>query len=331
MLAKSIFDEEGRVLLKEGVTLKTVYIKKLQNLGITDVYINDEFSRGIEINEVVSEETRQESKKAISETMQKFIRRGELSLKGIVNSAQSVIDDILAQKEVMFNMVDIRAKDDVLFSHSVSVCALAVITGVNLGYNMAKLKELAVGSLLHDIGMVQIMQKIPGTAKMIVDKTRYREHSKLGYDILNKQSIAAIVKVIALTHHEQSDGKGFPLGLKFDEIHEMVRVVAVCDAFDRIVHGDKEIYDVPAYQAIEFLESSPQLFDVNIVRQLANNVYMYPSGSKVKLNSGEMGVVVKQNKGFSSRPVVRRLGDVNNVELDLSTNLRVFIEEIFED
>jgi len=332
LLARAIFDKEGRVLLREGIVLKITFIKKLQGLGITQVYIYDEISQEIEINDVVSEETRQGCKKAIATTMQQFIRSEDVSLQGITTSAQKVIDDILTQKEVMVNLVDIRSKEDVLFSHSVNVCILAVMTGVNMGYNMANLKELAMGALLHDIGMVEIMKEtIRGTGKLEVDKERYKEHPKRGYDILNKQAISSFTKVIALNHHEQCDGAGFPLGLKFTEIHEMVRIVSICSAFDDIMYDTKYLYDVPAYHAIEFLEASTNIFDANIVQKFVANVCMYSSGSRVKLSNGEMGIVVKQNKGFSSRPVVRFLGNEKKADIDLSKNLTVFIEEIYEN
>lgn len=332
LLARAIFDEEGRVLLREGVILKRAFIKKLQDLSIKSVYINDEISQDIEINDVVSEETRQECKKAIARTMQQFIRKGDISLQGTINSAQKIIGDLLSQKDVMVNLVDIRSKEDMLFSHSVNVCILAVMTGVNMGYNMVNLKELASGALLHDLGLMEIMKEtIPGTGKMEVDKSRYREHPKLGYDSLNKQEISSFAKVIALTHHERGDGTGFPFGLKFTEIHEMVRIVSICNAFDNIVHGDRNTYDVPAHQAIEFLEASTHLFDANIVQKFVGNVSMYPSGSRVRLSSGEIGIVTTQNKGFSTRPVVRILGDTNKIDIDLSKKLTLFIEEVYEN
>jgi HD-GYP domain-containing protein (c-di-GMP phosphodiesterase class II) len=331
MLARSIFDGEGRVLLRQGVILKAAFIKRLQALGVTSVYIDDEISRGIEITDIVSEETRQESKRVIADTMQKFIRNEKMSLQGIVTSAQRVIDDVLAQKEVMMNLVDIRAKEDVIFSHSVNVCILAVMTGVKMGYNLAKLKELAMGALMHDIGVLQIMKEtVPGTGKLEMDMSRYREHPKLGYDFLNKQAVGAFLKVIALTHHEQYGGAGFPLGLQGDEIHEMVRIVSICDVFDHIVHDENNIYNVPSCQAIEYLEASTELFDGRIVQKFVTNVSLYPEGGRIRLSNGEMGIVIRQNRGYSSRPVVRTLGD-NGKEINLSQNLTLFIEDVYAD
>ncbi len=331
-LGRAIFDEEGRVLLREGVVLKQGFIEKLLSLGIGSVYIEDALSQGIDVQDVVAEETRQESKKAIAETMRRFVRHGELSLRGVVASAQKVIDEILLQKEVMFNLVDVRAKEDNLFSHSVNVCILAVMTGVNMGYNLALLKELAAGALLHDVGMLAIMKEmVPGSGRQEVDWTRYREHPKRGYDLLNQQSISSYVKVIALTHHEKCDASGFPLGLKGEEINEMVKIISVCDAFDRIVHGKRERYDVPPFQAIEFLEASRQLFEPLVVDKFVRNVSLYPSGYRVRLNDGRQCVVVRQNQGFASRPVVRQLEDAGQKEIDLSSELTLFIEEAYED
>lgn len=334
ILAKAIFDGEGRILLREGIIIKPAFINKLTALGINSLYIEDELSQGIEISDVVSEETRQQSKKAIAETAQKFIRRGDVSLQGVITAAEKVIEDILSQKEIMINLVDIRAKEDMLFSHSVNVSILAVMTGCNMGYSMAKLKELAVGSLMHDIGMLGIMtENPPGSGYFTVDTARYQEHAKIGYDMLSKQSsISSFVKIIALTHHERYDGTGYPLGLKGDEIHEMVRIVSICNAFDSIIHNDRQAFNVPPYQAIEFLQASPHIFDAQIVSHFTTNVSLYPSGARVRLNTGEKGIVVRQNKGFPSRPVIRLLSaDKENTEIDLSQKVTLFIEEVYED
>ncbi|HWR38452.1 MAG TPA: HD domain-containing phosphohydrolase [Patescibacteria group bacterium] len=331
-LARAIYDEEGRVLLREGILLTPSFIQRLQALGITAAYIEDEISQGIEINDVVSEETRQESKRAIASTMNRLIRRGDISLQGIVTASQKIIDDILPQKEVMVNLIDIRSTADALFSHSVNVCILAVITAINMGYNIAKMKELATGALLHDIGKTKITRENPpGSNRFSIDRTKYREHPKLGYDILNKHSIDAYIKTIVLTHHEHCDGSGFPLGLHKEEIYEMAKIVSICNAFDNILHGNQEEYQVPPYQVIEFLEASPDIFDANIIKNLVVNVSVYPSGCKVELNSGELCIVVRQNLGFPSRPVVRVLADGNNTEHDLSQELSIFIEKMRDD
>lgn len=332
VLGRALFDEEGRILLREGVIIKPSFIRKLQELGIGSVYIDDALSQGIEINDVVSEETRQESKKTVAETMQRLVRRGDVSLKGVISSASRVIDDILSQKEVVVNLIDIRSKEDVLFSHSVNVCILAVMTGLNMGYNLSLLKELAVGALLHDIGMTQIIALENSNAETKkTDWSRFKEHPKLGYDILNRQEISAYAKMIALTHHEHCDGSGFPLGLQQQEIHEMAKIVSVCNAFDCISHGDRMVYDVPAHHAVEFLETSIHVFDKTIVQKFVANISLYPAGSRVRLSTGEDCIVVRQNAGFAARPVVRLLQENALREIDLSEQLTLFIEQAYEE
>lgn len=331
ILGKAVFDDEGRILLREGVILKRTFIVKLMGLGINAVYIDDEISRGIELNDVVAEQTRQDCKHAVAEMMKKCICSENMSLKSVICSAQRVIDDILSEREVMINLVEIRSQEEQLFSHSVNVCVLAVMTGVNKGYSPALLKELATGALLHDIGMSKILkEKVTGKGRLEIDMSRYREHPKLGYEILNRQEISSYVKTIALAHHENCDGSGFPRGLKKSEIHEMVRIVSLCNAFDGIVHGEKRFYNLPPYQAAEFVMSSPHLFDSDLAKLLLANVAMYPAGSLCLLSDGRRCIVVRQNVGLPSRPVVRVLGEEKSEEIDLAKALKLFIEKAEE-
>ena len=95
VLAKSIYDEDGRVLLKTGTMIRSTYIKKLEEMGIEYLYIQDEDSEGIEIEDVISEETRQQGKQEVKKVFKDYIVSERLELTKIYNLVNTILDEIL--------------------------------------------------------------------------------------------------------------------------------------------------------------------------------------------------------------------------------------------
>ncbi len=337
IVGRSIYDNTGRILLAEGIRLTSWYVQKLKSIGILSVYIDDQISKDVIIEENVSDNTRQLSKRAINDIMNRYYKYGKVGNEGIVKSVNSIIDEILSTKEIMINISEIRTKDDEICSHSVNVCVLATLIGIHLGYNMLKLKELATGAILHDIGKSRILSD----KKLVKEKNEEGDlegyvkkmHPKVGYDFLSQQNICtAVSKVIALMHHEKIDGSGYPFGLRDNEIHESAMLVSVCNLFDNMISGHDGFEKMPVYQVLEFVVSmGGYYFNKNIVNTFIMHIAAFPSGSAVILNTQERGLVIRQNKSFPLRPVVKVIYGRNNekiaepYEIDLLKELTVFI------
>ncbi|QGU96591.1 HD domain-containing protein [Clostridium bovifaecis] len=340
ILAKPIYDPSGRILLAEGVVLKPGYKMRLSQLGILSLYIDDELSKEIKIDDYISEKTRNEIKKSLKDGFQNLINQQSSSADEILRLANTIIDDVLCREEVIINVSDIKTKDQYLFEHSTNVCALSVIMGIHLGYSTHHLIELATGSLLHDLGKLL-------TPKDVMDKVRkgelspeeidvLRTHPLDGYEILNeKYDISYISKAIILMHHEHCDGSGFPLGLTDDKLHETVKLVSICNTFDNLTSDFSGYKKLEVYEALEYLIAmSDSIFDKSLVTVFIKNIAAYPSGSIVKLNTGAYGIVLKQNKAFPLRPVINLIYDEKGnklftpKQLDLSEENTLFIVDI---
>ena len=331
LLAKSIFDEAGRVLLAKGTLLNREYIKLLARHDVETLYIEDEDSKGIELEEAIHEQTRQNCKKTIKNTFEKYVKNEKANVDAIYKSANQVIDEILSNKEVMINATEMRTKSDDIFGHCVNVCALSVITGLHIGYNMLKLKDLASGALLHDIGKADLFHE--NKVETNEHKQLIKQHPKRGYDILkDDMSISSYTKAIVVLHHERYDGSGYPFGMKKEEVHELARLTAVCDTFDLMVSGKSEYGNMHVYEVVEYLTAtSGILFDANFVNKFLNNVAIYPTGTGVVLNTGEKALVRAQNKSIPLRPIVRLIYDKNGkkyektIDVDLIKEKTLFI------
>ncbi|MGE5370622.1 MAG: HD-GYP domain-containing protein [Solirubrobacterales bacterium] len=342
ILGKQLYDDTGRVLLSQGVILTPFYINKLKQLGINALYIKDEISQEIVVEDNISEQTRQVSKAAIKDMMDRYSQHGKLHNEGIVKSVNAIIDDVLATKDVMVNVAEIRSSSENLYTHSVNVTVLSTILGIHMGYNQLRLKELAVGSILHDIGKARILLD-----KKELEKTRtqdemnlyiQQQHPKVGFEFLSHENFcSAVSKVAVLMHHEKVDGSGYPLHLTGKDINEVAKIVAVCNSFDNMVSGIGETGPMPVYQVLEYLVAmSGRFYDAEVVKRFIGNIAAFPTGSAVILNTGERCLVIRQNQGMPMRPVVKVVYNKNGVpvnqsyEIDLEQELTQFINQTID-
>lgn len=342
ILGKQIFDESGRVLLNAGVELRPYYIERIKQLGILSVYIDDDISKNVIIEESISDKTRQMSKHAVKQMIEVYCREGKTDNSSVMNSVNSVIEDVLSNKNVLINVAEISASDNNIYSHSVNVCVLSTIIGTHMGYSMFKLRDIATGAMLHDIGKIKMLndKKILVEYKNKEDLDKYIElmHPKVGYDFLGEQHIwNAYVKVAALMHHERCDGSGYPLKLKGEEINQIAKIVSICDAFDNLISGRGTEESKTVNEAIEYLVGMSNIyFDEEMVRKFTMNIAAFPTGSGVVLNSNEKGLVVKQNNSMPMRPVVKVVYDkagnllLEPYEVDLLKELTLFITKTCE-
>lgn len=339
-LAKPIFTINDTILLSKGVTVKLSYVGKLKELGIDYIYIEDELSQGIEIEDYIDERTRNQCKMEVRNILEKYSTSGKVELDSIAQVAKCVIEDILSNKEVIVNISDIRREDEYTYAHSVSVCSLSVLTAIKRGYSPDKAKDLAIGALLHDLGKVLIPDHILNKEEplSLQEEDILKQHVIHGYEAVKEENwLSAISKVVILTHHERNDGSGYPFGWTGDKIHDSAKIVAVCDVFDTMTNKKTSKGTYKIYEVIEYLTAMKGiLFDADIVNTFTHYIAVYPSGTGVITNNGDLCIVMKQNKGLPTRPIIKALRNKNSdhyevpFEIDLSKEKTMFIVDTYE-
>ncbi|MBU3187087.1 HD-GYP domain-containing protein [Clostridium estertheticum] len=295
-LAKTIFDNDGRILLREGVALTDFYLTSIRRLQIFSIYISDEYNEA-EIEDVIKPELRQHAIKAIKEAFYSFEKYSLYSTNtnidekkvskekrtyfdSIGNIAKEIIDEIISKKNVMINLVDIKSMDNYTYQHSVNVAVLSLVLGVQLQLNQNELYTLCIGALLHDIGKTLIPKQIilkPGPLTDEEYKT-IKEHTTKGYDFL----------------------KGCL------EISAPARIVAIADVYDALTSHRPYSKAMCPNDAVEYIFSHGDTqFDYEMVKVFSKAVVPYPPGTLVKLSTGDIGVVMAVFPNFALRPQVK--------------------------
>jgi HD-GYP domain-containing protein (c-di-GMP phosphodiesterase class II) len=279
-------------------------------------------------------------KSEVKNVILKYANTGKADIGHIAEIASNVIEDVLSTKEVVINIEEIRAESEAVYDHNVSVCGLAVLTAIKYGYSPEKAKDLAVGALLHDLGKAIVPDSLLNKIEPLTTEEfeEIKKHVIHGYEAVKDEIwLSAISKVVILTHHERINGSGYPFGWTGEKIHDSAKIVAVCDVFDAMTNSKPYRPAYKIYEVIEYLQAMKgMLFEPAIVDTFVNYIAVYPSGSGVILSTKQIGIVVKQNPGLPTRPIVRIIRDENGLdmesklEIDLSTETTIFISEVCE-
>ncbi len=319
-LAKDIYLCNGSMLLAEGMPLKESYIDKLTALGVYTIYIHDDISQGIEISDVIHEETRLHARALVKTTMDHIARNRSLGFDAISNTMNNIIDELIYNRNIVINLEDIRTVDTYTFSHSVNVAVLAIVTGIKLGYDFRRLKELGMGALLHDIGKMKVPPEILNKPGVLTQEEfeEVKRHTIYGHESLKAYpEIGYRARFIVLAHHERYDGLGYPIGIKGKRIHEFTRIVSVADVYDALTSDRVYRRRINRDQALEYILSMcNKHFDKEIVEAFIESIPMYPLGAIVRLNTNEKGIVVKVEKSCPKKPVVRVITDPYGIRYD---------------
>lgn len=128
----------------------------------------------------------------------------------------------------------VEAKDPYTRGHSDRVSEFSVLIGKKLGLPEEQLRILRIGGLFHDIGKIGIPDNILQKESKLTDDeySEIKNHPSIGVHILGSAEIFKDIIPIVKHHHERYDGRGYPSGLKGEEIPYIARIAAVADTFD---------------------------------------------------------------------------------------------------
>ncbi|MDB5084524.1 MAG: hypothetical protein JWN30_1410 [Bacilli bacterium] len=350
-LAKPIYTNTGGILISVHAELTTGMIRKLREMGISTVYIQDERTEDIRVENVISDETWIESVSVLEKSFKKMRdignqwgRKSSPHLAEFRGMFERILSEMESKQNLLVHMSSIYTKDIYLYSHAINVGIYSAILGISLKLNQSQILDLGVGAMLHDLGKTFISPEIlmkPGRLSVQEFETM-QTHTTLGYQLLRKTDDVSLMSAhCAMQHHERLDGSGYPRQLRNDEIHLYGRIVGICDTYNALVSNRSYRKAELPHTALEMLYAYALVgkFDLSLVDRFQKYVVLYPIGLSVILSTGERGIVSHVHASFPSRPVIRVLANpagepVAPYERDLSRELTVMIsscdQELFD-
>jgi len=154
--------------------------------------------------------------------------------KGWVSNAAEFI---LMNKFALPNMMNMISYDYYTYTHSVNVAVLGLLFSKYLGFKYEEMNALGTGLLLHDVGKTQVESAIINKKERLNDEefAMIKMHVEFGANILmQKSGIDSTSFIPVMQHHEKYNGKGYPRGLKGDEIHKYGKIASIIDVYDAL-------------------------------------------------------------------------------------------------
>ena len=255
----------------------------------------------------------------LREVFEREKQQKRVHLKTTRRLMQSIVNLIIQDETFMVGLSNIKNYDDYTLNHSINVCILSMCLGRRLGLDKHELMELGIAAFFHDIGKLDIPKEILNKPGRLTEQERdiIEKHPHLGAEIPVRLKEFSYLPVralyVALEHHLKADLSGYPKIWRKDSINLYSQIVEICDFFDAVTTDRpyrKRTFT--RHEALEMmLEKSGEEFNPQLLRIFTNMVGVYPIGSLVALNTGEMGIVTEIHSDVSSllKPKVKIITD----------------------
>lgn len=230
-------------------------------------------------------------------------------LRELVSSSALLANEVAADPYAVSALTHLRQCDDYTVEHSADVGILMVAIGRTLGLPEETLRELALAGMVHDIGKQRIaLETLKKQGPLTEDEwVEMRKHPEFGIEVLRESMPECPDGVLHVVrqHHERLDGSGYPHGLFRKDIHPYSLIASVSDVFDATTADRPYRRARAAREALMLIYGGRGThFDPGIVTALIKLVGVYPVGTRVQLDSGEVGTVIAPNPEDSTRPVI---------------------------
>ena len=225
------------------------------------------------------------------------LRLGEsLNVLSVKTTVKTMADSILRNPDALKLMCVLEERDDNAVTHALHVCILTLAFAYYLGLKKDMIQQLGMGALLHDIGETKLPEGLfwksePYTKE---EKKEVVKHTEYGVDIIKDvQGLPSVVLDIVRDHHERLNRSGFPNQSGGNEISYNAMLVSIVDVYDCVTMGYEGRSAISCTDALKSMyDWRNELFQSELIEHFIQCLGIYPIGSVVKLNSGEIGIVV---------------------------------------
>jgi HD-GYP domain-containing protein (c-di-GMP phosphodiesterase class II) len=279
------------------------------------------------------------------------IKSGERStLKRAKRMIESIVDNLVENESLLIGLTMIKDYDDYTYYHSVNVSILSMALGYKIGMDKKAIADLGMAALFHDMGKINVPEEILNKPTSFTDAEMeiMKQHPVWGLkSILNVKGFdinSIRSAIVAFEHHMHYNLTGYPsISNRNYKLDLFSRIVSIADQYDAMTSS--RVYartPTPLNKALSIMLSRTKTqLDPYLTKVFINMVGVYPIGSLVVLNTGEMSIVYKSNPNpaLTERPKVlvvidyagnRVRREVDLMEKDQNNNFKNSIIKILD-
>lgn len=272
------------------------------------VLVDRGFGESAQTGKKKASEIFKETVDTVKELVQTVKREKPANARKMNTIMQTMVDSVLDNRDAFLGLTNLKMYDEYTFAHSVNVSILAVSLGSYLSFTKPQIAALGVAGLMHDIGKMNIPHEIINKPGKLTEEEweAVKRHPVEGALLLaHTPGVSKLAMVAAFEHHQHGGERGYPRVDGELHQHPFSQIVSLADAYEAITAA-RVYYNVqtPPDEGIRILlKKRGAPFNPVLVNAFVKMMGLFPAGTVVKLDTGEVGVVVQQTSDLK-RPRV---------------------------
>lgn len=336
VLDRAIMSEDGRVILcKAGTIMTPALIQRLSNWVIRvergkktgeqesqapAANINrDEILRRLDFDEIVSQKTRGDVEEKQEQVFGR-IAQGEsvMSLNDIEDAISAMVEETPDDPNVPVKLFELKQHSSYMYSHCMECGVLASFVATNLKYPHQDVVAFSTAMMLHDVGILTVPNELL-TKKTPLTREEWAmivAHCERGFEVLkNVAGVEPLTLIVTMGHHTYADGTGYPETVDFAELPMLAHIAAVINDFESLT-AEYQPFERAAspHGAVKILMQRHARYHPTALEQFVRVVGIFPIATFVEINTGDTGVVVRNNPENLFLPEVKLVTDPNGNE-----------------
>lgn len=260
---------------------------------------------------------------------------------------QQMLESLMADKNIAIHLMNDKIAGEDAYYHSLNVSVLAMMLAKEMALPAEDIKALGVGCLFHDIGKIEIPDRIVNKSFALTraEQNLLQMHCQYGETIAAKIELPKAAIDIITQHHEYADGSGYPRQLRLEQIAPLARIVTIINTYDNHCNRPNPADSLTPYEALSHMFAQQRkLFDPAPLNIFIRCMGVYPPGTLVKLSDGTLGMVVSVTAGKPLRPsvliydpsvpkneaIILDLGVEPELEISASLKLNQLAPEVYD-
>jgi HD-GYP domain-containing protein (c-di-GMP phosphodiesterase class II) len=280
---------------------------------------NSEHSRALSRELLYMEPRFDDLQSALQRSFQAVTAEKDIDLNAVREGVRDMTGSLRRNPDALLWLLRLKRMDQYSFDHAMDVSINLLMLGTHIGWRGMRLLELGMAGMLQDVGKTQLPVEILAKTEPLSasEQLLIESHVASSLEILVAQAhMPQGVLVIVSRHHERWDGSGYPRQLEFNQLGLAAEMAGLVDSFCAMQKNKPYRGALGHQEALEELyKLRDRQFSPALMEQFVQCVGLYPVGTLVELSSGEVGVVIQQNRVQRSRPRVLIILDADKQEV----------------
>lgn len=256
----------------------------------------------------LAQEAQLKVENAVQSVIEDLNKSKSIELDKVNDAVGWMVESVVRNPDGMIWLTRLKSVDAYTYDHGLNTAIYLIAFGRHMGLAEEQLQTIGTVGLMQDVGKIKLPRALLEKRSKLspAELKVFQSHVSHSIEVMrsSKDATESLIQAIS-QHHERFDGSGYPNGVTGESITLLGGMAGIADTYAAMISARPYAAAVSVQQALHYLYTSRnQAFKAELVEQFIQCVGVFPVGSLVELNTGEVAVVVSQNRARRLKPRV---------------------------